>query len=273
MLKTNAAQRARQLTERALSTMRQSAFGAIARSLREKQEPGFADLVAQYDVVMMKHCFPASDVLEDIGRPEPASPRQSLENYKAIYRLLRNKFDENPERLFILWTLPPRHRLFEPSEGSRDANAARATAFSHWLEGDFLQEGGVHPNINIWDFRRIVMDPATNYLKYEYELAHNSPDSHPNKLANNEAGPGLARFIVGAMAKFYGDSKDGQKVKIIFLHHSTGLNVYRYPVQGIPAWFKKYDTTGRIVHSISHKWYPQAGNMPAHYYHCWLEGR
>jgi len=234
------------------------------------KEPRFLKLVQDYDVVIMKHCYPASDVLEDTGRPDPSSPRQRLENYKAIYRLLRDKFDKHPDTLFIVWTLPPRHRLFEPPHGDKDANAARATEFSNWLKKEFLTEGGGHPNIYIWDFREIMMDPNTNFLKYEYESSHDSSDSHPNKVANSNAGPQFARFIVDSIANFYGSSKVGQGAKIVFLHHSTGLNVYKYPDPGVPAWFDKYNATNGTSHLISHNWYPSDGNMPVHYYRRWL---
>lgn len=116
-------------------------IGIITRGFVVKQEAQLSDLVADYDVVIMKHCYPASDVFEDVGVIGPSSPRQCLENYRAIYRLLRDMFDENPDTLFILWTLPPRHSLFEPLDGDKDANAARATAFSNWLKRDFLTEG------------------------------------------------------------------------------------------------------------------------------------
>lgn len=138
-------QRAKRLTRHALSTVYQPTIGAITRRLSAKREAPFSELVANYGVIVIKHCFPSSDILEDIGKADPASPRQSQENYQAIYRLLRDMFDKNPNTLFIVWTLPPRHRLFEPSGGSQDANAARATAFSNWLKGDFLKEGGIHP--------------------------------------------------------------------------------------------------------------------------------
>ena len=59
-----------------------------------RREARFSDLIADYDVVIMKHCYPASDVLEDIGKADLSSLRQSLENYRAIYALLRNKFDK-----------------------------------------------------------------------------------------------------------------------------------------------------------------------------------
>ena len=150
--------------------------GIITRGFVVKQEAQLLDLVTDYDVVIMKHCYPASDVFEDVGVIGPSSPRQCLENYRAIYRLLRDMFNENPDTLFILWTLPPRHRLFEPSDGHKDANAAKATAFSNWLKGDFLTEGGPRHNIFIWDFRELVMDLSTNFLRYEYELSHSRSD-------------------------------------------------------------------------------------------------
>jgi hypothetical protein len=230
----------------------------------------FSELVQDYNVVIMKHCYPASDVLDDIGLIDPSLTRQSLENYKAIYRLLRNKFDQNPDTLFIIWTLPPRHRLFEPSEGDKDANASRATEFSNWLENDYLAEDGPHPNIYIWDFRGLVIDPNTNFLKYEYELDHNASDSHPNTLANNYAGPRFAQFIVDSIADFYNNNTVGKGVKIVFLHHSTGANVYEYTDLGVPAWIDGYTRSSGVDLSIDSIWYPSDNNMPVHYYHSWL---
>lgn len=234
------------------------------------KEPAFLSLVENYDVVIMKHCSPASDILEDVGKPDPSSPRKSLENYKAIYRLLRDEFDKHDDTLFIVWTLPPRHRLFEPSDGDKCTNAARATEFSKWLKTDFPTEAGDHPNICIWDLREIVMDPDNNFLKYEYESEHNTPDSHPNKVANNDAGTQLAEFVVDSVANFYGNSRVGRGAKIVFLHHSVGLGVYEYPDMGVPAWLSKYNAARGVNHVISHRWYPWDGNMPEHYYRRWL---
>jgi hypothetical protein len=236
-----------------------------------RRELRFYELVTHYDVVIMKHCYPASDVLEDIGRIDLSSTRQSLENYQTIYRLLRDKFDEHPDNLFILWTPPPRHRLYQPAEGMKDDNAARATTFAHWLKQDFLAEGGIHSNISVWDFRDLVIDPWTNFLKYEYELSHDNSDSHPNKFANNEAGPRFAQFIVDAVTGFYGGDRIRREIKIVLLHHSVGYNVYRYPNRGIPDWFARYKTAGGMVYSISHKWYPTNDNMPVHYYRSWIQ--
>ena len=49
--------------------------GIIAHGFAVKQEAQLSDLVADYDVVIMKHCYPASDVLEDVGRTDPSSSR------------------------------------------------------------------------------------------------------------------------------------------------------------------------------------------------------
>jgi hypothetical protein len=251
----------------------QQSIDTITRRLGVKREARYSDLVANYGVVVMKHCFPSSDILEDTGKAEPASPRQSLENYQAIYRLLRDKFDKSPETLFIAWTLPPRHRFYEPPEGSKDANAARATAFSQWLKGDFLREGGPHPNICIWDFRDLVVDTKTNFLKYEYETGHDSSDSHPNNLANNEAGPKFAQFILDSIAAFTGNSTLQASAKVIFLCHSTGQNVYEYPDLGLKTWFARYNASRGTNYLIHKSWYPLDGNMPVHYYRSWLSAR
>jgi hypothetical protein len=233
-------------------------------------EVQFSELAQDYDVVIMKHCYPASDVLDDTGLASPSSPRQSLENYKAVYRLLRDRFDQNPDTLFIIWTLPPLHRLSEPSEGDKDANASRATEFSNWFKDDYLAEEGFHPNIYIWDFRGLVMNPNTNFLRYEYESNHDSSDSHPNKLANNHAGPQFAQFIVDSIADFYDSNIVGEKARIVFLHHSTGRNVYEYTDLGVPAWIDKYNKSNGVNNLITSIWYPSDGNMPVHYYRSWL---
>ena len=238
-------------------------MSSSGRNLSAKDAP-LAELAAGYDMVIMKHCFPASDILEDVGMPDPSSERKSLENYRTIYRFLRAEFDKHPNTIFMVWTLPPLHRLATDSE-----KAARATEFSEWLKADFLAEDGSHPNIYVWDFRTIVMDANTNFLKREYEVNHEKADSHPNRRANNDAGPEFARFIVDSIADFGGVA--GRRAKIIFLHHSTGRNVYKYRDLGVPAWIDKYNVSEGTDYQISDiEWYPTQGNMPVHYYRSWL---
>ena len=242
----------------------------LSRHWPFSEDASFSELVGDYDVVIMKHCYPVSDVLEDTGDPDPESTRRSIENYKAIYRLLRDEFDRHPNTMFIVWTLPPRHRLSGDDATARDANAARATEFSEWLQTGFLTEDGAHPNICVWDFRGIVMDPDTNFLKYDYEKYHDSSDSHPNDTANNVAGPLFAQFIVDSIVDFADGDIMAERAEIVFLHHSTGENVYDYPNLGVPDWFDNYNETHGTELDISEKLYPRDGNMPVDYYRVWL---
>jgi len=243
----------------------------LAACGQSEPEQTLTELTQEYDVIIMKHCYPASAVLPDTGNADPSSSRQSLENYKAVYRLLRDRFDASPDTLFILWTLPPLHRLVSPSQGDRDSNAARATEFSGWMKTDFLTEGGPHPNIRVFDFRSLVMDPADNFLKYDFERDHESSDSHPNDAANNYAGPVFAQFIADESAAFFGDQKTAEGVDIMFLHHSTGGNVYEYKDKGVADWMKDYNQANGTKLQLHESWYPPDNNMPVHYYQAWLD--
>ncbi len=262
--RTPAGKIAKRIAQLIYNATRGRLMSSIGQPLPSVDIP-FNDVVSNNDVVIMKHCYPSSDISEDIGSPDPSSERKSAENYKAVYRLLRAKFDEYPDTMFIVWTLPPLHRLATNSN-----RALRATEFSEWLKTDFLIQEGPHANIFIWDFRGILMDPETHSLKYEYERNHKRADSHPNKEANNIAGPQFAQFIVDCIAKFKGNITTGQETKISFLHHSTGRNVYRYPDQGVPNWFKNYNEIHGTRLDISEVWNPLQGNMPTHYYRSWL---
>jgi hypothetical protein len=162
------------------------------------------NLADEYDVIIFKHCFPGAAIQSDIGTPDVTSDRKSLENYKAQYRALRDEMDRYPDSTFIIWTLAPLHRL-----ATNPDQAARAWQFVQWVKHDFLTEdGNVHPNIFIFDFFGIVAekrpDPPAGQqycLRYEYERSHSGSDSHPNRLANETAGPLFARCIADAVTR------------------------------------------------------------------------
>lgn len=231
-------------------------------------DPSFRNIVNKYDVIILKHCSPASDILEDIGEANPLSEHQSLANYKKIYQHIGRLFTEHPNKLFIVWTLPPRHRLYQPLQGEKELNAVRAKRFSNWLKTDFLKENTGN-NVFIWDFRSIVTDPKGNFLKYEYEIDHGAANAHPNDLANIIIGTQFTEFITESVANFFGKGKSKNRIRIIFLHHSIGLNVYNYPSLGASKWFTHYNTSNNTKYMISHKWYPRERNMPLDYYRRW----
>lgn len=164
------------------------------------------DLCKEYDVIMLKHCYPGADILEDIGAPDVSSSRKSLENYKLQYRVLRDKFQEFPENDFVVWTLVPRHRL----DANSPANAGRAKEFVDWVKNEWLTENGQnYTNIHIFDYFSLAAEINTKVeapripfcLKYEYERSHKDDDSHPNKKASQEIGPKLFQFIVDVIQK------------------------------------------------------------------------
>ncbi len=159
-------------------------------------------MLERYDIIVFKHCFPGADILEDIATPSVSSKVKCLANYKLQYRALRDKMATYPSKHFVVWTLAPRHRLYNPSQSA--VRAARAREFVNWVKNDWLTEDGKdHSNIHIFDFYNIVAEsnptPANgkvNCLKYDYEKSHTDRDSHPNQQANIEAGQQFADFMI-----------------------------------------------------------------------------
>lgn len=161
-------------------------------------------LAENYDMIIMKHCSPASHIQEDTGTPDITSDVKSLENYKEQYRALRSLFDSYPDTKFLVWTLAPLHRL-----STSPTKANRANEFVQWVKNEWLTEDGKsHPNIIIFDFFSLVAELDENpvngiqyCLKYEYEKSHTDGESHPNKAANEYAGPLFAQAIVDALTE------------------------------------------------------------------------
>ena len=48
------------------------------------EDKSFDELTEDFDVIIMKHCFPSSNILEDVGNPDPSSERRSLENVQFV---------------------------------------------------------------------------------------------------------------------------------------------------------------------------------------------
>jgi len=161
-------------------------------------------LAANYDMVIFKHCAPGSSIYPDNGEPDVTSSYQTIANYKLQYRALRSLFDSYPNTKFMVWTLPPWHRLSTSPEV-----ALRAYEFVQWVKNEWLTEDGkTHSNIFIFDFFSLVAEMNENpenghryCLKYEYEGSHTDADSHPNLAANQLIGPVFAQAIVNAFAE------------------------------------------------------------------------
>jgi hypothetical protein len=148
-------------------------------------------ILSRYDVIAFKSCYyPTCRIYDD----------EQLEEYKEWYREIRDVLDEHPEKLFVIMSPPPLHRLVTELEW-----ADRARAFADWLGSDEFLAG--HPNLVYFDLFDHFAHPDDgsedrNMLRYEYEITHDVPNGHPNQLANSIVGPQFAHFVVAAANGF-----------------------------------------------------------------------
>ena len=150
-------------------------------------------ILANHKVVAFKSCYPASDIGSDA----------ELAQYKNWYREMRDFFDTKPATTFIVMTMPPRHPLATNLE-----DADRARAFANWLDSDEFLAG--HNNISCFNLFAVWAHPddgsdQRNMLRAEYVRSASDPDSHPNELANQIAGPIFAEFLTKATTVPVGD--------------------------------------------------------------------
>lgn len=142
----------------------------------------FSHLIG-YDVIILKSCFPVSNIGSD----------EQLDEYKSYYRSIRDRMDEYPNKILILVTQPP-----QIPANTNPAEAARARALAQWLASDeFL---GGRRNIFAFDFFDLLADPAEHVLRSEYRSSED--DAHPNERANKEIAPLFCNFVDQAIRTF-----------------------------------------------------------------------
>ena len=141
-------------------------------------------IMTNHEVIAFKSCFPASAI----------DDQDMLNQYKAWYLEMRDYFDRHPERLFVVMSTPPLHRL-----STNSTQAANARAFANWLKSSEYLSG--HSNIVCFDLFDYLAG-SDNMLKYEYEGSHDDGDSHPNNLANQTVGPIFANFLINSAENY-----------------------------------------------------------------------
>lgn len=144
-------------------------------------------ILANHDVIAFKSCYPASRILSDT----------ELATRKQWYLEMRDVFDQHPDKVFVVVSQPPLHRLNSTSTDQAD----RARAFADWLMSDEYLAG--HPNVAGFDLFDLLAHPddgtdVRNRLRYEYEKSHSDDDSHPNTLANQTVAPFFAQAMAAA---------------------------------------------------------------------------
>lgn len=147
-------------------------------------------ILANHQVIAFKSCFPASCV------PDTAT----LNQYKKWYMAIRKLVDKRKDRVFVVMSTPPLHRL-----STNPVEAANARAFANWLKSSaFL---GTRRNLYCFDLFDVLAAPddgsdTANMLRYEYEASHSDGDSHPNLKANKKVAPLLSQALINAAIQY-----------------------------------------------------------------------
>ena len=148
-----------------------------------KGEPTLEMLTPQYDVIVLKHCFPVSNIEADAGAADVASDAKRLGNYKLQYGALKKKLREFSKVRFIVWT-----GAAQVKNDIDAASARRAKAFFDWVRTEWDEKGD---NLFLWDFYRLET-AGDLYLKASYA----SGDAHPNEVFSRRVAPLFCQRIV-----------------------------------------------------------------------------
>ncbi len=135
-----------------------------------KEEPTLEILTKEYQIIILKHCFPVSNINADEDTADINSYYKSIANYKLQYNALKEKMHEFPTTKFILFT-----GAAQVKANITEVEAKRAKEFFDWVKSDWDSAGD---NIYLWDFYSLETEGGL-YLKDEY--ASSPTDSHPNK--------------------------------------------------------------------------------------------
>lgn len=142
-------------------------------------------LTKEFDVIIFKHCFPVSKIVEDTDSPDIDSPRKSIENYRMQYEALKSKMHEFPASKFIVWTpaVNTEKLMFEEE-------AVRTRQFRDWVINEWDEKGD---NIFVWDFYEYETEGGL-YLAGKNAVSPDNP--HPNKDFSAKVAPLFGQFII-----------------------------------------------------------------------------
>jgi len=150
-----------------------------------ENDPTLEIITKEYEVVIFKHCYPVTDIVEDTDSPDVSSDQRSIQNYKLQYEALKRKMHEFPESKFILWTGASRVKA-----ATNEDFAQRGRIFFDWVKNEWNEPGD---NIFLWDFYKLETEGGI-YFKDEYALAAN--DSHPNQKFAHRASQLFCQRII-----------------------------------------------------------------------------
>ncbi|MFH1194667.1 MAG: T9SS type A sorting domain-containing protein [bacterium] len=160
-------------------------------------DPSYDDihsLLANNKIVIIKSCFPSSNIYEWGSWADTLSPDyKTVYNYKWHWRNIINVMKKFPQNFFAIWTNAP---LL--ASDTNDEEAMRSDAFCQWAKDTLalgLNEifGAFPPNVYVFDFFHKISG-SNGKLKAMYSAG----DSHPNGDATQLVAPQFVDEILGA---------------------------------------------------------------------------
>ena len=170
-------------------------------------EPTLEILTKQYKLIIFKHCFPVSNIDEDLNKPDINSAEKRIENYKLQYLALKQKLKEFPNTKFLIWTGAAQVKSHMTPE-----QALRAKAFFDWVKNDW---DTANDNIFLWDFYELQTEGE---LFLKNENAPNTNDSHPNKFFAEKVAPLFCQRIIEVI-----QHKSELSTELV---HKNQMNIY-----------------------------------------------
>jgi len=214
-------------------------------------------ILANHQVIAFKSCYPASNIETD--------DEMWMRFY--WYTQMRDVFDQYPEKVFVVMSQPPRHRLATNADEAR-----RARAFANFIKSDTYLAG--HDNVVCIDLFNELANPddgsaTANMLRYEYERSHYDEDSHPNVLANETVGPWFAARLLEAAATL--DRATGvatpARADLRLSNHPNPFNPRTTVAFSLDApahvELAVYDLSGARVARLAHGTYPAGDHAVA----------
>jgi len=133
-------------------------------------DPTLEMLTQDYQVIIFKHCYPVSNIINDQDSADINSNLKTISNYKLQYLALRDKLHEFPSTKFILFT-----GAVQVKANITDDEAERTREFFNWVRKEWDLPGD---NIYLWDLYNLQTE-GDLYLKDKYATSANN--SHPNE--------------------------------------------------------------------------------------------
>jgi hypothetical protein len=228
-------------------------------------------------IIMIKSCFPASD-LSGVGQPsDTASPTdKTIANYKWHWRHIVSVMNGHRGNYFVVWTNAPLER-----ESTDSAAARLSDVFCRWAKDTLAAGldpvyGAFPPNVHVFDFFHMLAN-SDGFLPDAYRAG--PYDSHPNDAATALVAPQLVTEVFDAAIAYeavYNGVAGGQpspdKHNYLTLECRPNpfsaeiLVSYQLPAAG-PVTIAVYDVTGRAVRTVF------AGTMPAGRHTARWDGR